>query len=70
MCATVIMSFFGSPPHLWVDMLGEGSPSLNHHLIHWPAHQSYSTQMVDHQWRPPYVFGFPGCLVGAVRWSC
>ena len=50
MCATVIMSFLGSPPHLRVDVLGECSPSLNHHLIHWLAHQSYITQMVDHQW--------------------
>ena len=51
MCAMGIMSFLGSPPHLWVDMLGEGSPSLNHHhLICWLAHQSYSIQMVDHQW--------------------
>ena len=50
MCAMVIMSFLGSPPHLWVNVLGDGSPSLNHHLICWPAHQSYSTQMVDHQW--------------------
>ena len=50
MCATVIMSFLGSPPHLWVDVLEEASPSLNHWLICWLAHQSYSTQMVDHQW--------------------
>ena len=49
MCAMVMMSLLGSPPHLWVDMLGEGFPSLNHHLIHWLTHQSYSTQMVDHQ---------------------
>ena len=50
MYAMVIMSSLGSPPHLWVDVLGKGSPSLNPHLICWPAHQSYSTQMVDHQW--------------------
>ena len=50
MWATVIVSFLGSPPHLWDDMLGEGSSSLNHLLSHWPAHQSYSIQMVDHQW--------------------
>ena len=50
MCAMVIISFLGSPPHLWVDVLGEGSPSLNHCLICWPVLQSYSTQMVGHQW--------------------
>ena len=48
MHAMVIMPFLGSPPHLWVDVLGEGFPSLNHHLICWLAYQSYSTQMVDH----------------------
>ena len=50
MCATVIMSSFGSPPHLLGDGLGEGSPSLNPHLIHWLVHQSCSIQMVGHQW--------------------
>ena len=55
MCAMVIMSFLVSLPHLWVDMLGEGSPSLNLHLICLLAHQSYNTQMVDNQWRPAYV---------------
>ena len=50
MCAMVIVSLVGSPPHLWVDVIGEGSPSSNHHLIHCFAHQSYSTWMVDHQW--------------------
>ena len=50
MCATVIISFLGSPPYLCVDVLRERSPCLNHHLSHWHAHQSYSNQMVDHQW--------------------
>ena len=50
MHATVIISFLDSPPHLWVDVLGEGSPSLNYCLICWLVHQSYSTQMVDCQW--------------------
>ena len=48
MWATVIVSFLGSPPHLWDDVLGEGSSSLNHLLSCWLAHQSHSTQMVDH----------------------
>ena len=55
MWATVIVSFLGCPPHLWDDVLGEGSSSLNHLLSHWLAHRSYSTQMVDHQWLPAYV---------------
>ena len=50
MCAMVMMSFLGSPSQLWDDVLGEGSSSLNHLLIHWLGHQSYSVQMVDHQW--------------------
>ena len=50
MCATVIISFLGSSPQLWVDALGEGSSSLNHHLSLWFGCQSSSTQMVDHQW--------------------
>ena len=50
MWATVTVSFWGSPPHLWDDMLGEGSSSLNYLLSHWLVHWSYSTQMVGHQW--------------------
>ena len=42
MWATVTVSFLGSPPHLWNDVLGEGSSSLNH--------QSYSIWRVGHQW--------------------
>ena len=33
-CTTVTVSLLGGPPHLWGVVLGEGSPSLNHHLIH------------------------------------
>ena len=43
MWATVTVSFLGSPPHLWNDVLGEGSSSLNHLLSCWLVHQSYST---------------------------
>ena len=50
MWARVTVSFLGGPLHLWDDVLGEGSSSLNHLLSHWLVHQSYSTQMVDHQW--------------------
>ena len=50
MWATVTVSFLDSPPHLWNDVLGDGSSSLNHLLSHWLVHQSYSTQMVGHQW--------------------
>ena len=50
MWAMVTVSFLGSPPYLWGDMLGEGSSSLNHLLSCWFVHWSYSTQMVDHQW--------------------
>ena len=56
MWATVIVSFLDSPPHLWDDMPGEGSPSLNHLLSCWPAHQSYSILMMDHQWCHAYFF--------------
>ena len=34
-CATVIVSFLVGPPHSWGALLGEGSSSLNPHLIHW-----------------------------------
>ena len=50
MCATVIVSLLGGPPHSWGALLGEGSPSLNSHLIHWMVHQSCNTQMAGHQW--------------------
>ena len=38
MCATVIMSLLGSPPHLWGALLGAGPLSLN--PVHWMVHQS------------------------------
>ena len=50
MCVTVIMSFLGNPPHLWGEVLGEGSPSLNPHLIQWMVHKSCNIWMVGHQW--------------------
>ena len=50
MCATVIMSLLGGPPCLWDALLGEGSLSLNPHLIHWLVHQSCNIWMVGHQW--------------------
>ena len=50
MWATVTVSLLGSPPHLWNDVLGEGSFSLNHLLSCWPVHQSYSILRVGHQW--------------------
>ena len=40
MCATVITSVLGGPPHLWGALLREGSLSLNPHLTHWKVHQS------------------------------
>ena len=55
MCATVIVFFFGSPPHSWGNVLGEGSPSLNPHWIHGIGHQSCSIQMVGHQWSLVYI---------------
>ena len=48
MCATVIVSLLAGPPHSWSALLGEGSPSLNPHLIHWMLHQSYNIQMAGH----------------------
>ena len=50
MWPTVTVSLFGSPSHLWNDVLGEGSPSLNHPLSHCPVHQNYSILRVGHQW--------------------
>ena len=50
MWATVTVSLLGSPPHLWNDVLGEGSSSLNHPLNRCPVHQSYSILRVGHQW--------------------
>ena len=50
MWTTVTVSFLGSHPHLWNDVLGEGSSSLSHPLSHWPVHQSYSIWRVGHQW--------------------
>ena len=50
MLATVTVSLLDSPPHLWNDVLGEGSSSLNHPLSCWPVHQSYSIWRVGHQW--------------------
>ena len=72
MWATVTVSFLGSPPNLWNDVLGEGSSSLNHLLSHWLVHQSYSSWMVGHQCDLLVfpVFGFPGCLIRGGRWSC
>ena len=48
MCAMVVVSFLGSPPYLWGEVLGEGSPSLNPCLIHWMVHQSCNNWMVGH----------------------
>ena len=50
MCAMVIVFYLGSPPHLWGEVLGEGSPSLNPHLICWIFHQSCNIQMAGHRW--------------------
>ena len=50
MWATVTVSLLGSPPHLWNDVLGEGSSSLNHPLNCCSVHQSYSILRVGHQW--------------------
>ena len=50
MCATVIMSLLGSPLHSWGALLGDGSLSLNPHLIHWMVQQSCNIWMVGHQW--------------------
>ena len=55
MWATVTGSFLGSPPHLWNDVLGEGSSSLNHLLSHLLVHLSYSTWMVGHQRSPACI---------------
>ena len=50
MWAIVTVSLLGSPPHLWNDVLGEGSSNLNHPLNQCPVHQGYNIQMVGHQW--------------------
>ena len=50
MWATVTVSLLGSPPHLWNDVLREGSSSLNHPLSRCPVHQSNSILRVGHQW--------------------
>ena len=55
MWAAVTVSFLGSPPYLWDDVLGEGSSSLNYLLSPWPVYQSYSIHRVGHQWSPAYV---------------
>ena len=52
MWATVKVSFLGSPPHLWNDVLGEGSSSLNHLWSCWPILQSYSIWRLGHQLLP------------------
>ena len=72
MWVTVTVSLLGSPPHLWNDVLGEGSSSLNHPPSHCPVPQSYSILRVgisgDLLVFP--VFGFPGWLIRIGRWSC
>ena len=50
MCPTVILSLLGGPLHPWGALLGEGSSSLNPHLIHWMVHQSCNIQVAGHQW--------------------
>ena len=68
MCATVIISLLGGPPHSWGALLGEGSPSLNPHLIHAMVHQSCYIWMVGIN-GDLFVFPilvFPGCPIGAV----
>ena len=71
MWATVTVSFLGSPPHLWNDVLGEGSSSLNHLLSHWLVHQSYSIRwwVINGDLLVFPVFSFPGCSIRAGRWS-
>ena len=49
MWATVTVSLLGSLPHLWNDVLGEGSSILNHPLSCCPVHHSYSILRVGHQ---------------------
>ena len=49
MCATVIISAVGGPPHLLGALLREGSLSLNPHLTHWMVHQNCNNQMGGHQ---------------------
>ena len=50
MCVTVIVTLLGGPPHSWGALLGEGSPSLNPHLIHWMVCLSCNNWMAGHQW--------------------
>ena len=50
MYVTVIVFHLGRPLHSWGEVLGEGSPSLNPHLICWMVHQSCNIQMVGHRW--------------------
>ena len=68
MCAMIIMSFLGSSPHSWGNVLGDGSPSLNYHLICRLVHQSCSIWMVDHQWWLAYI-SCP-CFSRLFSWSC
>ena len=46
MYVIVIVFLLGSPPHSWCNVLGEGSPSLNPHQIHWIGHQSCIIQNI------------------------
>ena len=49
MCATVVMSLLGGPPHSWGALLRQGCLSLNPHLTHWMVHQSCNNWMGGHQ---------------------
>ena len=68
MCATEIVSLLGGPPHSWGALLGEGSPSLNLHLIHWMVHQSCNIWMAGHQRCLVYI-SYP-CFSRVSCWSC
>ena len=68
MCATVIISPVGGPPHSWGALLREGSLSLNPPLTHWMVHQNCNNLMgvINGDLFIFPVLVFPGCLVRAV----
>ena len=49
-CATVMISSTGGPPHSWSALLREGFFSLNHHQNHWMHDPNCSSQTGGHQW--------------------
>ena len=68
MCATVIISAVGGPPHSWGALLRESSLSFNPHLTHWMVCQNCNNQIwvINSNLFVFLILVFPGCPTRAV----